>query len=436
MDSAALATAQAALPHWQRMGILPRCLLLSGALNRTTVEKFRVALGDDSLCVVFDNPVTKDEAGESIVVTSLKGSKIITLNEARARMGYDPVDGGDDTEALTAPPVDPFADPFGGGDKPGEDGEKPKPDKDDDKDGTDDEGGKVKALPRRKSLVEAWFDGGTCCHGETRPRVKKLGERYIQLTERELERMFSNYFDGATARIVDGIGVDGSASVELSRLTDYNARAQAQTLPVFRDLYIHGYNAGGEEVNDHKPGALELLAALNELAASFLDGYQANLYSTVGTAVDSRVRSALSRVIIDGGGIDEMKQAVEAVMQNASAYGAERIARTESARTFGVARMQAWEQSGIVVGREWLLSGNPCPACVELRARRPIVRMGQPFARMGETFGNFTVGFMDVHTDPLHPNCGCYAAAIFDDDPAAAALTRPAQVVPQLAGVA
>lgn len=419
LDTAALATAQAAMPHWQKMALLPRCKRISEAFNRSFVEKFREALNDPSLCVVFDNPVDKDEAAEVLKITQLV-DKVLTKNECRGILGYEPVEGGDEF----TDPVDPFAmQPPTSDNQDATDGESGATD------GTDaeDDGEEVQATKRAKTIADAWFDG-SCCHTETRPRTKKVGERYIELTERQLEKLFSDYFRGASALIVDGVNGTGTATVELSRLTDYNVRAAKATEPVFRDLYVNGYNGGASEVNDHRPDTLELITAMNEAAANLLDGFQSHLYRTVSATVDGKVRAALARVMLDGGGLDEMRAAVQGVMVNAETYAAERIAATESARAYGMARRQAWKDSGIVVGEEWLLSGNPCEACRELHARRRIVRSGQPFARIGETFGTFTVGYADVLSDPLHPNCRCGTAAIFDDDPAAVGLKQPAQV--------
>jgi HK97 family phage portal protein len=425
MDSAALATAQAALPHWQTMAIKPRCTRIAEAWNRTFVEKFRQALGDESLCVVFDDPVTKDVNSEVVRLTQLHTANVLTTNEVRGALGYEQLPGHDELRE----PVDTFGGGFGGPFVGNND--EPKDRADGATEGTDEEDDDepVTAEKRRKSLADAWFDRHDkhCC-GETRPRVKKIGERYIQLTERQLERVFSDYFEGASGMIVEGIDGTGLATVELSRLTDYNARARQLSDPIFRDLWLNGYNGGAGEANERKPGVLEMLTTINDAAAAWLEGYGTSLYTQISVSVDDKVRGAIARVMMDGGGIPEMRNAVEAVMSNASTYAAERIARTESARAFGVARREAWKASGIVVGEEWMLSGNPCAACVELHTRRRIVRSGQPFARVGETFGGFTVGFADVYGDPLHPNCACGTAAIFDDDPAAVGLRAGAPV--------
>lgn len=466
MDSAALATAQAAMPHWQAMAIKPRCKRIAEAFNRTFVAKFREALGDDSLCVVFDDPVTKDYAAlvqQQVQLRSASPRPIVSLNEARGALGLDAVEGGDDVEDAPAPPsLDPFGDPNA---DPNADPEKPGDVKNDKEDPADDAGEKVKAVRRRKTMADLWFDR-TECHHERRPRTKKISEeRKVELTALQLALLFSAYFDGAADQIVAGVTLSGLSSVELARMAEYNARSMRATRPVFESLYVNGYNFGVGEVNSRGTAVLEPIAmpkpsgsgsggsgggakpatappdpqagpgievgigqpvmAMNQRAASLLDGYQRNLYQTIGTTVDNRVRTALANGLLEGEGIDQLKARVQNLFTDMKDYAAERIARTESARAYGMARHQAWKESGIVVATQWLLSGDPCEACVDLYERRPVVRLGQPFARVGESFGGLTVGFGDVYHDPLHPNCRCGTGAIFDDDPEAEALKTP-----------
>jgi hypothetical protein len=419
------------------MAIRPRQMRIAEALNRTVVTKFQAALGDDSLCVVFDDPVTRDVNAEVVRLTQLHGANVLTTNEVRGALGYERIEGEDELKKPVAP-MDPFGMPM--------DLDKDDPEADDDKPEPDDEGDTVKAVRRVKSYAEVYFDKGCCNHVERRPRTKKLTEeRKIELTALQLAVLFSAYFDGASNLIVDSVTAAG-VGVELSRLNDYNERAIQQTKPLFARLYGHGYNYGVGEVNANRPGVLEPMPMpatggagagvkppvsapapapgsmpgieavtdetvmnMNQRAASLLDGHQRRLFKAVSETVDGNVRSELAKGLLEGEGIPELKARVQSVMTNASDYGAERIARTESARAYGMARVQAWKESGIVVAHEWMLSGNPCEECIKIMETKPIVRLGQPFA---------VIGGWPVYHEPAHPNCGCQTGAVFDDDPA------------------
>jgi len=118
LDSAALATAKAAIPQWQLMAIKPRIMRMQSKLNEQLMVLFRETMGDDSLCVIFDECVDTDEAAEGTLQVSLYTAGVVTKNEARAELGLDPdEDGGDEYYVDGAPmatdteaPVEPHAD--------------------------------------------------------------------------------------------------------------------------------------------------------------------------------------------------------------------------------------------------------------------------------------------------------------------------------------
>lgn len=119
LDSAALATAKAAIPQWQRMAILPRCRRIEDQINQRLVPMF-AGQQTGELFVAFDGAVTEDENERATRLGALVSSRIITPNEARAQLGMEPMEGGDELQEQFPP--QPEGDGFG--DKPDSDGSK------------------------------------------------------------------------------------------------------------------------------------------------------------------------------------------------------------------------------------------------------------------------------------------------------------------------
>jgi SPP1 gp7 family putative phage head morphogenesis protein len=66
------------------------------------------------------------------------------------------------------------------------------------------------------------------------------------------------------------------------------------------------------------------------------------------------LREQLAAAASNGEGIDAVKWRVEQVFEDAKGYRAERIARTELVGLSNAANVEAWRQSGVVDGKEWL----------------------------------------------------------------------------------
>lgn len=126
MNEANLASATAGNAAFARYTVLPWLNQDAAVWTEKPLPMFGYAPGEAWLA--YDSVVPEDEVGRSTVMVAKVGAGIITINEARAEDGYEPVEGGDDIrvagrslEAIDAPPVPMF------GAAPGE---KPKPEDD------------------------------------------------------------------------------------------------------------------------------------------------------------------------------------------------------------------------------------------------------------------------------------------------------------------
>jgi len=102
----------------------------------------------------------------------------------------------------------------------------------------------------------------------------------------------------------------------------------------------------------------------------------------------------------------------------------ETIARTESARAYSDGQISAWEDSGVVKGKKWLISPEACEFCVAAQAMygsTPVPLDSNFFengailtAKSGSTM---TLDFDDITGPPLHPNCRCTIIPELDYSP-------------------
>lgn len=91
LDSAALATAEAAIPQWHEQAIRPRVNRIVDTLNQALVPMF----GDDRLYICSDEVVENNANEDATIAVSLYSANVVKLNESRAMCGFDSVPDGD-----------------------------------------------------------------------------------------------------------------------------------------------------------------------------------------------------------------------------------------------------------------------------------------------------------------------------------------------------
>jgi hypothetical protein len=100
---------------------------------------------------------------------------------------------------------------------------------------------------------------------------------------------------------------------------------------------------------------------------------------------------------------------------------AQTIARTESARAYTDGQNAAWEASGVVKGKTWLVSPFACEFC-EAAAKEfgeKSVGVNDAFYERGATItgasgATMALDFDDTSGPPLHPNCRCSLLPVID----------------------
>lgn len=116
-----------------------------------------------------------------------------------------------------------------------------------------------------------------------------------------------------------------------------------------------------------------------------------------------------------GGIVRELRGLQEGGKGVFSRYQAERIARTETRFAQTAGRIEGWQQSGVVSGKEFLLAPEACVYCASVarQYKGKSVPLGQPLFTKGDTITpvgggrDMKVDYSDLQGPPIHPNCRC-----------------------------
>jgi phage portal protein BeeE len=148
------------------------------------------------------------------------------------------------------------------------------------------------------------------------------------------------------------------------------------------------------------PASYEVSVSTNLMhkeAVDFAESRAAELVTSIDEATREMLRADVTQAVTEGWSTDRLASSIEENQAFSSAR-AERIARTEIAIAHIEGSMQAYRASGVVGGKKWLLSEDPCPICEGNAADGEI--------GLDETFSS------GDDAAPAHPNCECDIIAI------------------------
>lgn len=437
MEEKSLANGKVVAPLWQLYGVAPRARRIEDKINDSKfLQKFRDALGDQSLFVSFDNPIQEDESENVDFVERLYPIGVMKLDEARTKVGLEPV-GGEDGDAFYQPvgPLDPNPDDDeeGAMESDGLRGEKPR----------NDDAKAVTVVVNYPPPLEAKAASSPAAHGAPSKAVAPCADstcghehatdtKAILTTKdipdvpdgppRPLVSLLAAELSSAYLRvapsIVAGMGTTGAATFTAIRdivedsglptmlVTDVAGAAR----PLFKD----GWEKAFEGVTIPTPRVSGSFDLTNEFARESFGGYTVRLSRSITDTTARALTTAIEDGVARGATIPQLVEDVKQVMSDLSDYAAERIARTEASRAYTAGRIASWKESGIVVARKWRLSGNPCPMCVAAEEQFKSVPLDRPMVPLGGVFvwkdakgaeRRTTMDFAPVEGGDIHPQC-------------------------------
>lgn len=194
--------------------------------------------------------------------------------------------------------------------------------------------------------------------------------------------------------------------------------------PLVRAEFVRTAEVAAAQIKQQEPSA-ENFSIENPNAVRFAKQWEKQLLDGLegfNRTTAELVGAQIAEAIEAGEGVAGMERRIRETFaahtpggQPMTEYRASMIARTETSRAKGRGEVTGWAATEVIVGREWLLSANPCEFCAAayVQHRGKPVPLDEPYFKVGDTItgaggGVMTVDFADVWApSELHPHCAC-----------------------------
>jgi len=382
------ASAQATEYIFAKYVIKPKMKFFVTKLNEFYLPFFN--LNPQEWRFTFVDPVPENIEQQISVRESGIRNYYMTPNEARAEIGKEPVEGGDDLYIPT------LMQPIAGSDKP----EGPTPEAD-----PKARSRKLKKLfkPKRKiyinvkktaakrsayisEQVASNFKVVTRLNEELKSMLlKNLKQKGIAATYKKLLRVNKDEASNELVRLLfsnysDWVGLLFAATKEgMGTVMEQSGKdAIAET----------GVDATFDLQN---PRAMDYL---NEHALENTNSYSDTMKEDIALEVQQGVEQGQS--------VDGIANTIGNFFDDQSDYRAERLARTETIDAYAQGNLEGYRQSGVVTGKEWLPDESACPIC-QANQDDGVISLDDSFSSGDDA-------------PPAHTNCECALQPITGED--------------------
>ena len=413
--------------------VLPR--LIVDADQKTNLILPMFGLDPEEYCFAYDSPIPRDEQIEWGVKATATGAGLMTINEARQEMGFEPIADPNADKLLYAgrplaesmAPANPFGGLFSANRPVGDDADpvpegdpEPEPDPNppgspDSSPGTDPEEGAEDAQTRsvakeavdlRKVALaaegEAWRPTGCTCDACT-----KSGE-FAETFEDRLYAKFGPDFREALEDIITDAQAEATRAFfdgEEPELVSF----RDQAVEVLSDQIVQLAEESLRNEITRLGLADDLFSIVPERAVEFARTYTLRLADDIMGTTAEMAKEAVSAGIEQGMSIGRIQKEMEGI----SEYRAEMIARTEVSRAMNGSRYESFEAMG-ATHTEWISGPSPCPVCEGIAARSPMP-LYQAYATAGETINGRKASWTVLYP-PVHPHDRCVIEPLFPED--------------------
>ena len=255
-----------------------------------------------------------------------------------------------------------------------------------------------------------------------------------EIERRELEtftRRMRDIFGGYVNDVIEdakGRGLTGRAQItyvsqRMATLAPQLALEIAQVAgPYGQFMATAGVQAGISQIEQRARIEIDYNVIFDEASEFAVEAAQ-NAAQRVGNVASrsmvERVQGTIAR------GIEELKDTDEVTGDlmdlGFDEISANRIARTESVRAYTDGQVAAWEESGVVSRKAWLLSPTSCEFCeiAAMEYGEQGIALDQPFFQKGDRIvasdgRELNLNYENVNGPPLHPFCRCTLVPVVD----------------------
>jgi len=394
-DDVNLANANTAMWAFTRFTIRPRLKRIEGALNASIVKE----LGE-GYYFEFDNPVPEDREAQ-IKENTAACNVWMTVNEIRAREGLESLGEEYDDIKKPAAPVAPVA--------PGAD---PTKEPDD---------------PTAKNYDRFIYKANKCGHEHAskkksveRPDTERTvkGEaavkKMIEVAEpwkKKYEGVIKKWFFQVKSEAIGNVHEYKTIKGLRRRKKDLiDKKADTAVLidlltPLQREYLMKEGKAALEALG------VDVDFTIDTAKGKIIDKFSIRIAGSVADTTESDLKDLILEADAEGLTVAQLSAKISDYFDWADTARADMIADTESIRTANMANAFAWQQSGVVSGKEWYTAEDDrvCAYCDEMDGTK--IALDENFFDQGDELqvGDRTMSldYSDVGEPPLHPSCRC-----------------------------
>lgn len=408
-DDVNRANAEESILLWKRSTVRNEMKAITDTLNEFLVPRFGT-----SLIIGFKDPVPEDELEKIEKATKLKHGDLVSLNEAREILDMDPVEGGDEfgfqrserqseqmaqslqnvPKSLKHVKLTKILRKSGAWDKVKQYQDLQKAMRP----------VAEKLVKNRKKKDEArehiTFDND---------KVWAFHNKQLHIVEAQ-EKIFANkveqFINGMIDRAIANVPEE-VALMQNKALLDPEQEVIQATIdftPILNEVaLISGQQALSFIGEDQPYLALDLRTVIERNVRKFAT-------SMVETDREKMI-DIIANGLKEGHSVAKIRKTITETFAEYSKTQSERITRTEVIRASNFGTMDAWEQSGVVVGKQWLtaMDDRVDPLCAYMNGK--VVSLSKNYFDKGQVLevGDHKTDFSygSVKVPPLHPNCRC-----------------------------
>jgi HK97 family phage portal protein len=161
-----------------------------------------------------------------------------------------------------------------------------------------------------------------------------------------------------------------------------------------------------------------LFDPMNPAVVHALEQHRHGSVNSVNSTIVKNLREKLAAGMSEGESVTALRDRVSGIFEDLSAYGAERVARTETIWAWNEGARQGYKQSGIVEKLQWVSSGDQrsCDWCLDMDGR--IIGIDSSFFDKGDSYEvngrelDFT--YEKIDHPPIHPQCRCTIVPVLE----------------------
>lgn len=240
------------------------------------------------------------------------------------------------------------------------------------------------------------------------------GERMVREFADKIRPIIGRQVDAVVARLrssgLSGYQLATQAAIEMA-----DPKFGAAVVEVARPMIVEAIGAGAAA--GFRQIAMDPFDVFNPAVQRWVDGATTRLAEDVAMGTTTRVADLIGSSLERGETIDQIASVLEG--SGFDEVRAERIARSETARAYTQGTIESWDQSGVVEGKQWVLSDEACEFCRGAAAlyEGRTVGLRDTFFPEGAVLGGTDGGRMvldysAVDGPPLHPGCRCALRAV------------------------